>query len=380
MCDVRKSDMQFIEVRNNSVTTTSGVSRRHFLATVPAMVLAGRQLLHAAPTQAAPTAAPATTSSAKPSPNRIDVHFHMLPPEYVKSQRERILEITAGDASLLGWTPAKALETMDRFGIATAMMSLPYPGAWLGDVPMSRKMSRLSNDYAAELARNHPRRIGFFAAVPLPDTEGSLKEIEYAFDTLKADGVGLNTSYGDKWPGDPAFAPVFEELNRRQAVAFFHPTAPNCCGSLIPGVAASTVEFVFDTTRAITSLLANGTSARFPNVKFVFCHSGGTMPPVAVRLSGYIDNKFPGRNPQGAMAEIRKLYYDIANATSPAPMAALLALVPATQIVFGTDYPYRQVPLTTNGWDRFQASEELRRAIDRGNALRLFPRLRGAGE
>ena len=376
MCNIDKTEGQCNELHHHS----SGVSRRHFLATVPAMILAGNQLLHAAIPQGQAAPAPATTQSNPAAANRIDVHFHMLPPEYVKMQRERILEITAGDASLLGWTPARSLEQMDRFGIATAMMSLPFPGAWVGDVPTSRKLSRVANDYGAQLVRDNPKRFGFFAAVPLPDTEGSLKEIEYAFDTLKCDGVGLNTSYGDKWPGDPAFAPVFEELNRRKAIAFFHPTAPACCGNLIPGVAASTVEFLFDTTRAVTSLLSNGTSARFPNVKFVFCHCGGTMPSVAWRMSGYIDAKFPGRNPQGAMAEIKKLYYDIANATNPSSMAALLNLVPTSQIVFGTDYPYRQVPLTTTGWDKYPASPELRRAIDRGNALRLFPRLRGPNE
>src|ERR1019366_1430625 len=136
---------------------------------------------------------------------------------------------------------------------------------------------RKSNDYGAQLVKDYPGRFGLFAALPLPDQDGSLREIEYAFDVLKADGIALMTDYGDKWPGDPAFVPVFDELNRRKAIVFVHPTAPNCCTSLIPGTTGSWLEYLFDTARAITSFLVNGTFARFPDIRFIFCHSGGTM-------------------------------------------------------------------------------------------------------
>ena len=96
---------------------------------------------------------------------------------------------------------------------------------------------------------DHPGRFGMFAMLPLPYIDECLKEIEYAFDTLKVDGIGMMTSYGDKWLGYPQFAPVFDELNRRKATVYTHPTSPNCCVNLVQGVNDATVDWAADTTR-----------------------------------------------------------------------------------------------------------------------------------
>ena len=230
---------------------------------------------------------PSNPSPADANPRRIDVHHHMLPPEYAALTRERILEITSGDTTVLKWSPAVTIEQMEQFGVASAILSLPVPGAWYQGKENSRKLARIANEYGARLAKDYPARFGVFAALPLPDVDGSLTEIEFAFDTLKADGAYLQTSYDDKWPGDPAFAPVFDELNRRKAIVFVHPTEPVCCANLIPGIPSNVVEFVFDTTRAIISFLVNGTFARCPDIRFIFCHSGGTMPVLAARINGF---------------------------------------------------------------------------------------------
>jgi len=300
----------------------------------------------------------------------------MLPPEYAALTRERILEITSGLMDVLNWTPDATLQQMEQFGIASSVLSLPVPGAWHQGEEMSRRLARIANEYGARLAKEHPGRFGFFAAIPLPDVERSLQEIEYAFDALGADGIYLQTSYDDKWPGDPDFAPVFEELNRRKAIVFVHPTEPCCCADLIPGIPSNVVEFVFDTTRAIISFLVNGTFARCANIRFIFCHSGGTLPVLAARINGFFQARsaLASRAPNGVMYELKKLHYDIANATNPSSLAALMNLVPTSQMVFGSDYPYRAVGITANGWDNYSASEEIKSAVNRENALKLFPR------
>jgi len=348
-----------------------GPSRREFLKAVAAVgastMLSSRGLM---------AQGPSTTGSAKP--NRIDVHHHILPPPYMLRARDQILAISDRDHSaLLNWTPARAVEELDKNGIATAMTSLGLPGVWFGGAKAARSLARACNEYAAQMARDYPRRFGLFAALPLPDREGSLREITYAFDVLKADGVGLVSSYDNEWPGDATFTPVFEELNRRKAVVFIHPAVPGCCGHLMPGIPASTIEFLFDTSRAITSLLVNGTFSRFPDIRFIFCHAGGTMPMLAARTNAFVQRhqEIADRVPNGVPYELKKLYYDVANSTNPSSMAALMNLVPASQMLFGSDFPYVPAAVTANGVDHFGFSASNLQAVNRENAMRLFPRL-----
>jgi hypothetical protein len=134
------------------------------------------------------------------------------------------------------------LADMDVHGVASVVVATPGPGAWYGDVDAARQISRLWNEKTARLAQNHPGRVGFFALIAPPDVDGALKEIEYAFDTLKADGIGLLTSYNGKYLGDASFAPVYAELNRRKAVIYVHPLAPNCCSDVVPGIPPGSIE------------------------------------------------------------------------------------------------------------------------------------------
>ena len=271
-----------------------------------------------------------STQATAARPPRIDVHHHMLPPRYVEYGRDRLLGNAPAFAEVLQWTPQRTLETMETNGIDKAVLSLTQPGLSLADVEATRGMIRYCNEYGAQLARDHPGRFGLFAALPLSDVEGSLREIEYAFDVLKADGVGLLTSYGNRWPGHPDFDPVFEELNRRKTVAFFHPNVPSCCADLIADLTAPTLEYLFNTARTIASLLVSGTLSRLPDLKCIFCHAGGGLTPQMRRLVRAVDNapKLKARVPNGAMAELSKLYYDTAQSANPENLGALMGLVP----------------------------------------------------
>lgn len=307
----------------------------------------------------------------------IDVHHHIVPPFYLAEYRDRIAASRGGSVSAawLEWTPEKALAAMDEQGVATSVISLSTPGVWFGDAQRARDASRRCNEYAASLAQKHPGRFGRFAAVPLPDPEGSLREIAYACDELGAEGVGLLTSYGDRWLGDPAFEPVFAELDRRKSVVFVHPTTPTCCKNIMPGVAPLIAEVPQDTARAVISLLFSGTLSRYRNIRFIFTHAGGTLPMIAGRIPQYAPADLASKAPLGVDGELRRLHYDIAGTAYPPAIAALTSLVPVSQILLGSDHPYVPLAETVSGMGTLGFDAATLAAIGRGNALRLLPTL-----
>jgi predicted TIM-barrel fold metal-dependent hydrolase len=315
-------------------------------------------------------------SPAGAATGRIDVHTHTVPPFYTKIMEK---EIMATGHPLPTWSPTLAIEMMDKTGVATSMLSpmtRVVQDSFSDKSERARKLARQSNDYTQQLVRDYPGRFGNFAAIPLPDTDGSLKEIEYALDTLKADGIGLWTSYLDKWPGDPIFAPVYEELNRRKAIIFLHSAPPSCCRELQPGVADSVVEYDFDIARAVVSYLKSDSFRRYSNIRFIFPHSGGTLPVLANRVSETLPEKRSEKDSAEIMDELKGVYFDVAHAAYPAPLAAITKIIPISQILFGSDYPIFNPPVTENPLDRFGFSPSDLQAINRGNAERLFPRLK----
>ena len=168
---------------------------------------------------------------------------------------------------LSSWTPQRSIEDMDKAGIATAITSPTTPQVGFLPAADAARIAREANEYAKQLTADHPGRFGVFAMLPMPYIDESLKEIEYVFDTLKVDGIGMMTSYGDKWLGYPQFAPVFDELNRRKATVYTHPTTANCCVNLVQGLSPATVEWAADTTRSIANLIFSGAAQRYGDIK-----------------------------------------------------------------------------------------------------------------
>jgi predicted TIM-barrel fold metal-dependent hydrolase len=343
----------------------SAVSRRAFLGVAAAV--AGSAVLPKAPAIAQ-------------APHRIDVHHHIFLPQ-VRALQEKLKPgwVRGGPPAARNWTPSTMLGDMDAHGVASVVVATPGPGAWYGDNDGARQIARLWNELSAKLVQDHPGRVGFFALIAPPDVDGSLKEIAYAFDVLKADGVAVYTSYNNRYLGDKAFAPVFEELNRRKAVVFVHPLVADCCGAVVPDVPTNAYELPFDTTRTIASLMFSGTLSRSPDIRFIFSHAGGAMPMLAARIDDLTKSMKALREnvPEGVPATLRKLYVDSAGAFSPAAMAATMKTLPANHVLYGSDFPYSPSAGVVKGLAENGFAADVLRGIERDNALTLFPRLKG---
>ncbi len=311
-------------------------------------------------------------------PFRIDVHQHILPPDYV-SALDKLGITSSGGRPLPEWDIQSSLTLMDRYEIATAITSISEPGIYFGDVTFMPDLASRCNEFSAQLIHDHPQRFGALAILPLPDVDAALRELEYALDTLKLDGVVLLSSVGGRYPGDPLFDELFTELNRRKAVVFLHPAVPAINHELKLDLPPFLIEFVFDTTRAVTNLIYSGTLERCPDIRFIVAHAGGTVPYLVYRISlGQI--MLPGA-PQGVMTYLKQFYYDIALSANPYTLRSLQELVDASHILFGSDYPFAPevvTGFTAHGIQNYNGfDEQARKAIARESALALFPRFTG---
>jgi predicted TIM-barrel fold metal-dependent hydrolase len=314
------------------------------------------------------------------NPRRIDVHHHVLPPKFLAHLKEQGIAWTGGPV-LFDWSVPIALETMERQGIATAIASV-VPSVHWGDLQSAIRFAKHGNDYLAEIVQKDPVHFGGLGTLPLPDLAASLEETRRIYDELKMDGLILFSSQANTYLGDPSYEELYQELDRRNAVALIHPTtAPP--GATVPRITVpwGIVEFVADTSRAVANLLYNGVLERYPNIRFIVSHAGGFVPYIALRMALSGDH-LPGMKdniPKGATHYLQRLYYDTALSTSEQVLAALRQFAPPSQVLFGSDYPLvpeEVVQLESSMLERSKVLDDAtRKAIDRDNALALFPRL-----
>lgn len=305
--------------------------------------------------------------------SRIDTHHHVVPPEYAQWLHAK--GELAGGLPIPDWSPHAALELMDRHRVDTAVLSVSTPGTHLGDGTDAAAMARVVNDYAAAMVRDHPGRFGFFATLPLPDVDASMAELARAFDELHADGVVLLANNRGVYLGDAMFDPVFEELQRRKAVAFIHPsTLPGLAP--IDGIPTFVADFLLDTTRAAVNLCRTGTVERCPDVRMILSHAGGFVPYAAMRLSQAAS---PTGNPVDGLDLLGRFYFDTALSGSPFALPSLLAFARPGHVLFGTDWPYAPdsaVAAFTGLYETYALDGDQRASIDRCAAEALFTRFR----
>ncbi len=308
---------------------------------------------------------------------RIDVHHHIVPPTW----REAMAKAGVLRDTVANWSPAQSIEQMDRCGTQTALLS-PGQFVWRLGAEGREKLqvsdARAANEYGAKMVADDPGRFGLFATLPLPEIDATLREIAYALDTLKAVGFSVQTSWGDKYLGDPIFAPVLEELNRRNAIVHSNPLAPGCCVDLIPGLSPNPIAYDTDQTRMTMSLVVNKVPAKFPNIRFILGHTGGT----ALSLIGHLDRR-GAQNldnpapPDSTLAALRHFHYDIAGHFDHLAMYTAKKVVGVDKLLFGTDFqgqgPDQGVGIVQGLIDSGMFNDAELAMIGRENALTLLP-------
>lgn len=313
--------------------------------------------------------------------DRIDVHNHIIPKEYLAGL-ERAGISTTGGIAYPEWSPQIAMDVMDRVGTRVAITSVSSPGVVFAEAKVARELARQLNDVSARLITDYPDRFGAFGHIPLPDVDSALLELEYLSDSLHLDGVILLASIGERYLGDAAFEPVFAELNRRKTVVFVHPTIHPSTKAVPLDLPEFLLEFTFDTTRAIANLVFSGTLERYPDIRFIFAHGGGTVPYLAWRMSiaKMIDSRLGDLIPEDPETYLKRLYYDTALSPSSQAMGAMTQLVDPSHILFGSDWPMAPEAITERTIASLQGLDVIDAAtlkdIETTNAYALFPRFK----
>jgi predicted TIM-barrel fold metal-dependent hydrolase len=312
-------------------------------------------------------------------PFTVDVHHHILPDFFWRATNDA--HDPVGGIAPQPWSKESALSFMDDAGIDVAITSISTPGVHMGDDAAARALARRCNELAADLMRSRPDRFGGFACIPLPDVDGALEELAYALDVLKLDGVILFSNSRGVYLGDERFKPLFDELERRKAVVFVHPTSSPDPTAHSLGLPDSLIDFTADTTRAIAKLHYSNTFARTPNVKYILSHAGGTIPYLASRFAIVDAMKvIPGEEERGTAADtFRRLYWDTALSWSDPVLHMLRSIVGMDRVLYGSDFPYLRRDMAVGSVQAIEQTKVLddaeRQTTLSGTASRLIPRL-----
>jgi 6-methylsalicylate decarboxylase len=317
------------------------------------------------------------STAADGRPSLIDVHAHFVTGDYVGAARAAGVDHPDGMPGWPSWSAEEHLRLMDTWGISRSVLSVSSPGTHFGDDRAARALTRQVNEFGAKTVRDHPDRFGHFASLPLPDVEGALAALAYALDELGSDGVVITTNAGGVYLGDARFAPVYEELDRRRAIVFVHPTSPPCAEQISLGRPRPMLEFIFDSTRTVSDLIFTGTLRRYPGIDWVFTHGGGTLPLLAARLEVFRATMYShGPDEPSVPEQIASLWFDIAGTPFPHQVPTLAAAFGTERLLYGSDYCWTPVAAVGQQVASVDAADqppgESWRALTTRNAERLL--------
>lgn len=310
---------------------------------------------------------------------RIDTHHHAIPSFYRDLLHEKGMH-EAGGRAVPEWSLEGSLQAMSELGVGTAILSVSAPGTTpLPKAADAAALARDLNDHLASVIAGQRDRFGFFATVPMPHVEESVGEAARSLDELGADGLILLANAAGVYLGHEGQDGLLEALDARSAVVFIHPA--ELPGPPVEGVLPFATDFLLDTTRAAYLLVRNGIRRKYPNIKFILSHAGGFVPYASHRMAIAIMGD-TGRSLTDILDDFAGFYFDTALSSSAAALPSLLAFAKPGHVTFGSDWPFAPVmagKLFAAGLETYPGLDAgTRAAIERTNALALFPRLGAA--
>ena len=278
-----------------------------------------------------------------------DVHAHAVIPGYHELLAEAGVVIPGygrGGPGLMGDVDAvtdddavqRRIALMDEAGVRRQLLSALFP-PYLAEQADAVRAAHCVNDAHAAMVRSRPERLAAYAALPLPHVDASIVELRRCLDDLGKVGVALQCSCFDESLAAERFDPVYEELNRRHAVVFFHPCVNGLCSPLITqwGL-APTAGTVFEDTAIALHLILRGIPHRFPDIRFIVPHLGGALPMLLNRLDNQLPMTAPGL-PEKPSETARRFYYDTVGHGSVAALRCAVDAFGADRVLPGSDYP-----------------------------------------
>ncbi|KAK9444472.1 amidohydrolase family protein [Metarhizium brunneum] len=309
---------------------------------------------------------------------KVDVHHHIMPPQ-LRGVDEGLKGMKVPD-----WSVSSDEAFNKSVNVHSAIFSVSTPGVtFISDPEESAKVARAMNEYSASLRDQNPSN-GFFATLPsLEHTDLVLREIRYAFDTLHADGVTLFTSYATPggYLGHPEYVPVWEELNRRNAVVFVHPINHKDSVYWDERLPMPAFDWPHETGRTAMDLILKRRPQQFPNVKIILSHGGGTLAALVTRACMIELPEFGGvMSAEDIVSQAKSFYFDLALSGSNEMLPLILGFAKKSHLLFGSDFPHATAPFSqkfTKFIDEFPMDDDARKEIYHGAAEKLFPRLKG---
>ncbi len=267
---------------------------------------------------------------------RIDVHAHYYPDEYIRCLSDfGAATHQAGRAPGAGVSLEQRVELLDRSGIHLQVLCVGAQQPYFANAEHAAEAARRANDSYADICGGYGGRFAAFAALPMPHLDAALQELSRALDTLGMVGVNVGCTIAGQPLDDACFEPLFAELDRRAAVVFLHPLGLGC-GPLVEDYGLSfTLGAPFEDSIAALRLVRSGLTARYPHMRLIVPHLGGTLPFLFKRLDGSL-NLEPGQRPS---EHLKRMWFDTAN-NHTAALRCAVESVGASQLVFGTDFPH----------------------------------------